>query len=57
MDISGADPVGMQYAVGVEKLRQGSAKAEGEAAVKLIEQSETPPVGVNGEGSRINTYA
>jgi len=57
MDISGADPVGMQYAVGVEKLSQGSAKAEGEAAVKLIEQSETPPVGVNGEGSRINTYA
>jgi len=47
----------MQYAVGVEKLSQGSAKAEGEAAVKLIEQSETPPVGVNGEGSRINTYA
>lgn len=57
MDISGADPVGMQYAVGVERLRQGSAKAEGEAAVKLIEQSETPPVGANGEGSRINTYA
>jgi hypothetical protein len=57
MDISGSDPVGIQYAVGVEKLRQGSAKAEGEAAVKLIEQSETPPVGVNGEGSRINTYA
>jgi len=47
----------MQYAVGVERLRQGSAKAEGEAAVKLIEQSETPPVGVHGEGSRINTYA
>jgi hypothetical protein len=57
MEISGSDPVGMQYAVGVEKLRQGSAKAEGEAAVKLIDQSEAPPVGANGEGSRINTYA
>lgn len=49
--------MGVQYAVGVEKLRQGAAKAEGEQAVKLIEQSEAPPVGVNGEGSRINTYA
>jgi hypothetical protein len=57
MDISGSDPVGMQYAVGVEKLRQGSAKAEGEAAVKLIEQAEAPPVGAHGEGSQINTYA
>lgn len=57
MDISGSDAVGMQYVVGVEKLRQGSAKAEGEAAVKLIEQSEAPPVGVNGEGSHVNTYA
>jgi hypothetical protein len=57
MDISGSDPVGIQYAVGVEKLRQGAAKVEGEAAVKLIYQSEAPPVGVNGEGSTINTYA
>ena len=68
MDISGSDPVGIQYAVGVEKLRQGAAKADGEAAVKLIRgpadqsgkminQSETPPVGANGEGSTINTYA
>ncbi|MEO6776889.1 MAG: hypothetical protein ABI467_28385 [Kofleriaceae bacterium] len=57
MDISGSDPVGMQYAVGVEKLRQGAAKAEGEAAVKLIAEAEAPPVGVHGEGSTINTYA
>jgi hypothetical protein len=57
MDISGSDPVGIQYAVGVEKLRQGSAKAEGEAAVKLIEQAGAPPVGANGEGSTVNTYA
>ncbi len=47
----------MQYAVGVEKLRQGAAKAEGAAATKLIEQSEVPPVGQHGEGSHINTYA
>jgi len=57
MDISGSGPVGAQYAVSVEKLRQGAAKAEGEAATKLIEQSEAPPVGANGEGSHVNTYA
>jgi hypothetical protein len=57
MDISGSDQVGLQYAVGVEKLRQGAAKAEGEAAVKLIAEAEAPLVGANGEGSRINTYA
>ncbi|HVV88738.1 MAG TPA: hypothetical protein VHE35_37090 [Kofleriaceae bacterium] len=56
MDISGSDPVGAQYAVSVEKLRQSSQKAQGEAAVKLIEQSQ-PTVGPDGEGTHIDTYA
>lgn len=55
MTITGAsleNPV----AVRVQKLAQDQQKREGEQAVQLIEQS-TPPVGLHGEGSRINTYA
>jgi len=45
-----------QFAVRVQKLAQDQQKREGEQAVALIEQS-TPPVGANGEGGRVNTYA
>ena len=60
MDVSGASGVGQVYAVKMEKIAQTATKAEGEAAVQLIEtaaQAAPPPVGPNGEGSRINTYA
>ncbi|MBC7973561.1 MAG: hypothetical protein H7138_01155 [Myxococcales bacterium] len=43
-------------AVRVQKLAQDQQKREGQQAVQLIEQS-SPPVGPNGEGSNINTYA
>ncbi|MFT3694279.1 MAG: hypothetical protein QM831_14125 [Kofleriaceae bacterium] len=59
MDVSGpANAVtAMQYAVGVEKIRQNAGKAQGEAAVALIQgaQQPLPPVGANGEGTHINT--
>ena len=54
--ISSSDPTGQAYSVRTMKIAQDAAKAEGEGAVALIENS-TPPVGANGEGSRINTYA
>ncbi|HET9623841.1 MAG TPA: hypothetical protein VFP84_20860 [Kofleriaceae bacterium] len=59
MDISLDGPTGAQYAVSVAKLAQSSTKAEGEAAVQLIESAGQvpPPPGVNGEGTHINTYA
>jgi len=59
MDVSSPSAVQQVYAVRVEKLAQSSAKQQGEAAVALIEGAAPtpPPVGANGEGSRINTYA
>ncbi len=57
MDVSSAQGVGQAYAVRVEKLAQNAAKAEGEAAVQLIENATPPPAGAHGEGSHINTYA
>lgn len=59
MNISGTgvDPSGA-YAVRVQKLAQDQQKAEGAQTVALIEQSSaTPPVGSNGEGTHVNTYA
>lgn len=56
MEISGVDPQG-GYAIRVQKLAQDQQKVEGAQAVELIEQSAPPPVGANGEGSHINTYA
>lgn len=44
------------YAVSVQKVAQDQAKRDGEGAVALIE-SAAPPVGPNGEGTHINTYA
>jgi hypothetical protein len=43
-------------AVRVEKIAQDQAKREGNQVVELIEQA-TPPVGPNGEGTHVNTYA
>jgi len=46
----------MAWGVSVQSKAQAAAKVEGEAAVKLIEQTK-PAVGFEGQGSRINTYA
>jgi hypothetical protein len=43
-------------AVRVEKIAQDQAKQEGNQVLELIEQA-TPPVGPNGEGTHVNTYA
>jgi hypothetical protein len=43
-------------ALRVEKLAQDQAKQEANQVVALIEQA-TPPVGPNGEGTHVNTYA
>jgi hypothetical protein len=58
MKVQGDVPI--EYAVRVEKLSQNAAKAQGEAAVALIEDAGAVakrPVGPNGEGSLINTTA
>ncbi len=59
MTVNGTSGVGQEVAVRMEKIAQNAAKVEGEAGVKLIEAAAKtpPPPGVNGEGSRINTYA
>jgi hypothetical protein len=57
MDISSAtDPTAQAYAMRTTKIALNAAKAQGEGAVKLIEQAGAPPVGQEGQGSRINTY-
>jgi hypothetical protein len=43
-------------AVRVAKIAQDQAKREGFQVVSLIEQA-TPPIGPNGEGAHVNTYA
>jgi hypothetical protein len=43
-------------AVRVEKLAQDQAKQQANPVVALIEQA-LPPVGPNGEGTHVNTYA
>jgi len=50
--LDGANP----FAVAVQKLAQNQAKQEGAQVVAMIEQA-TPPVGPNGEGAHVNTYA
>ena len=57
MSISGTSlDTAQLVAVRVEKLAQDQAKREGNQVVELIEQA-APPIGPNGEGSHINTYA
>ena len=58
MDVSGTGNVGLEYAVRVAKAAQNVAKAQGEAAVQLIEGAgkASPPPGIQGQGERINTY-
>ena len=53
MDVSATNSV----AVRVARIAQDAAMTEGEAAVKLIEDAKPPPMGVNGEGAHVNTYA
>lgn len=58
MKVQGDVPA--EYAIRVEKLAQNAMKAEGKAAVALIEDAgevAKRPVGPNGEGSIINTTA
>lgn len=58
MTISGTDlDPSNAYAVRVEKVAQDQAKRTGEQAVALIEGAAAPPVGPNGEGTHVNTYA
>jgi hypothetical protein len=58
MTISGTDlDPSNAYAVRVEKVAQDQAKRTGEQAVALIEGAAAPPVGPNGEGAHVNTYA
>jgi len=44
------------YAVAVAKLSQDQQKREGAQAVALIQEA-APPVGPDGEGTHVNTYA
>ena len=50
---------GTEYTVRVQKLVQDQAKVEGEAAVELIDQAGAAarPIGPEGQGTHINTYA
>ncbi len=45
-----------RYAVAVQKLAQDQAKQDGSSVVTLIEGA-APPIGPNGEGTHVNTYA
>ncbi|HEY4180234.1 MAG TPA: hypothetical protein VGM90_25500 [Kofleriaceae bacterium] len=47
------------YTVKAAKMSLDATKAQGQAAVALIQSAAQtpPPVGPNGEGARINTYA
>jgi len=53
---TGLDPSDA-YGVRVQKLAQDQAKQEGKQAVALIERSGLPPVGPDGQGANVNTYA
>lgn len=58
MDVSGPNSVGQQYSVGVAVKAMRAAKAQGEGEVELIKaaKSATPPPGLHGQGTHINTY-
>lgn len=57
MSISGPSvDVANLVAVRVEKLAQDQAKLESRQVVHLIEQA-APPIGLQGEGTHVNTYA
>ena len=57
MNVSGISPeTANLVAVRVQKIAQDEAKQEANQVVALIEQA-TPPIGPNGEGSHVNTYA
>lgn len=60
MDVSSLpDLTGQIYSARVAKLSLNALKTQGEGAVELIQSASTqnrPPVGINGEGSLLNTY-
>lgn len=57
MNVSGISPDAANLvAVRVQKIAQDEAKQETNQVVALIEQA-TPPIGPNGEGTHVNTYA
>lgn len=58
MDVSGSASVGQQYTVSVAVKAMRAAKEQGEGAVALIEGAAkaAPPPGIQGQGSRVNTY-
>ena len=57
MNVSGPSPDAANLvAVRVQKIAQDEVKQEANQVVALIEQA-TPPIGPNGEGSHVNTYA
>jgi hypothetical protein len=54
---TGVDPAN-PYAVKVAKLALDQTRADGEAAVSLIESvPSAPPVGAEGQGRHVNTHA
>lgn len=52
---TGIDPAN-QYAVRVQKIAQDQMKQDGTGTVTLIEGA-APPVGPEGQGAHVNTYA
>jgi hypothetical protein len=48
----------LRWEIGVAKLQQDATKAQGEAAVKLIESATAPPLAESGHvGTRLNVVA
>ena len=45
-----------EYSTSVAKKALDQSKVQGEAAVKMIEQSVAPAVGLQGQGTHVNTF-
>lgn len=58
MDTSNNVSGAAAYQVRLEQVAQNQSRAEGAAAVQLIRQARPlPPIGGEGQGSNVNTYA
>ena len=55
MTIGSPSAQSTMWDVSVQTIAQRQQRAEGAATIQLIEQA-APPVGSDGQGSRINTY-